>query len=184
MIRLATPDDGPALSAIYGPVVRSTAISFEIEPPAAAEMAQRVARVLEHAPWLVLEEEGAVQGYAYASKHRERAAYGWAVDSAVYVGESFRRGGVGRRLYTKLFELLRLQGFVLVCAGVTLPNDASVRLHEALGFRAVGVYPGIGFKLGRWHDVRWSQLDLCPRPPDPAPPITGAAARALWLARL
>ncbi len=181
MIRLATPGDGPALAAIYGPVVVRTAISFEVEPPSGEEMARRVAAVLKRAPWLVeVDGDGGVRGYAYASQHRERAAYGWAVDSAVYVGAEHRRSGVGSRLYHKLFELLRLQGFVVVCAGVTLPNAASVALHESAGFRPVGVYSGVGYKLGAWHDVQWSQLELVPRPVSPAPPITGAAARALW----
>ena len=179
MIRLATPDDGPALAAIYGPVVAQTTISFELEPPPAAEMSRRVAAILEHAPWLV-DDEGGVRGYAYASKHRERAAYLWAVDAAVYVAAGHRGKGVGRRLYLKLFELLRLQGFVLVCAGVTQPNDASNRLHESVGFRPVGTYPGIGYKFGAWRDVRWSQLELGPRPAQPEPPVTAAAARAMW----
>jgi phosphinothricin acetyltransferase len=180
MIRLATPEDGAALAAIYDPVVANTAISFELEPPGAAEMGRRVASVLQHAPWLVDEEEGVVRGYAYASKHRERAAYGWAADSAVYVHADHRRSGVGRRLYRKMFELLRLQRFALVCAGVTLPNEGSLALHEAMGFRPVGVYRAVGYKLGAWHDVRWAQLDLTPRSASPLPPIRGNDARAIW----
>jgi phosphinothricin acetyltransferase len=179
MIRLATPDDGPALAAIYDPVVEGTAISFEIQPPGGVEMGRRVASVLQHAPWLV-DDEGGVRGYAYASKHRERAAYAWAVDAAVYVAASSRREGIGRRLYGKLFELLRLQGFTVVCAGVTLPNEGSVALHESVGFTTVGVYRGVGYKLGAWHDVRWLQRDLAPRTPTPALPPSGADARALW----
>lgn len=179
MIRLATPEDGAALAAIYDPVVASTAISFETEPPGAAEMGRRVASVLQHAPWLV-DDDGCVRGYAYASRHRERAAYGWAVDAAVYVDARCRGKGVGRGLYQKLFELVRLQGFAVVCAGITLPNDPSVGLHDSLGFKTVGVYRGIGYKLGRWHDVRWSQLDLLPRAPNPSPPLLGADARDLW----
>jgi phosphinothricin acetyltransferase len=183
MIRLATPEDGAALAAIYDPIVASTAISFETEPPGPAEMGRRVSSILQHAPWLV-DDEGGVRGYAYASKHRERAAYVWSVDAAVYVGPASRRRGVGRRLYQKLFQLLRLQGFTVVCAGITLPNEGSVELHDSLGFRPVGVYRGVGYKLGAWHDVRWSQLDLAQRVAEPAPPIVGAAARALWMREL
>jgi len=179
MIRLATLEDGAALAAIYDPIVATTAISFETEPPGPAEMGRRVGSILEHAPWLV-DDEGGVRGYAYASRHRERAAYVWSVDAAVYVDAGCRRRGVGRRLYQKLFELLRLQGFTVVCAGITLPNDGSVALHDSLGFQTVGVYRGVGYKLGAWHDVRWSQLDLAPRLASPVPPLPGAAARALW----
>ena len=179
MIRLATPEDGPALAAIYDPVVATTAISLETAPPGGEEMARRVGTVLQRAPWLVEDERG-LRGYAYASKHRERAGYGWSVDAAVYVHPDHRRGGVGRRLYLKLFELLRLQGFVAVCAGVTLPNEASLALHESVGFVSVGVYRAIGYKLGAWHDVRWLQLDLLPRAVPPPAPILGADARASW----
>src|SRR5215813_6640218 len=139
MIRLATPEDGAALAAIYDPIVANTTISFETDPPGAAEMGRRVGSILEHAPWLV-DDDGGVRGYAYASRHRERAAYAWAVDAAVYVAAEHRRSGVGRRLYRRLFELLQLQGFTVVCAGITLPNEGSVGLHESLGFRPVGVY--------------------------------------------
>ena len=183
MIRLATVEDGAALAAIYDPVVADSAISFEIEPPGAVEMGRRVAAVLQHTPWLV-DDDGCVRGYAYASKHRERAAYGWAVDAAVYVDAKCRGRGVGRGLYQKLFELLRLQGFAVACAGITLPNEASVALHDSLGFQTVGVYRGIGHKMGRWHDVRWSQLDLAPRTPDPPVPVTGSDARPRWLRAL
>ena len=179
MIRLATPEDGAALAAIYDPIVASTAISFETEPPGPAEMGGRVASILQHAPWLV-DDDGGVRGYAYASRHRERAAYAWAVNAAVYVGAAFRRSGVGSRLYLKLFEILRLQGFIAVCAGITLPNAGSAGLHESLGFHPVGVYRGVGYKLGAWHDVLWLQLDLAPRAASPAPPFPGADARALW----
>lgn len=179
MIRLVTPEDGAALAAIYDPVVATTSISLEIDPPGAAEMSRRVGAVLQHAPWLVDDDRG-VRGYAYASRHRDRAAYAWSVDAAIYVAPAFRRLGVGRRLYRKLFELLKLQGFAVVCAGITLPNDASVGLHEAVGFKPVGVYCGVGYKFGAWHDVRWFQLDLAPRAASPRPPIVSGAACALW----
>ena len=169
-IRLARADDGAALAAIYAPAVAATAISFELDPPDAAEMARRVAAVLEYAPWLVLERGGAVTGYAYATPHRERAAYRWSVDTSVYVGEAHRGAGVGRALYERLLALLRAQGYYVAHAGITLPNPASVALHERLGFAPVGVYPAVGWKHGAWHDVGWWRLPL--RAPDgpPAPP--------------
>jgi phosphinothricin acetyltransferase len=176
-IRLAEPTDGAEVAEIYAPVVAGTAISFETEVPSAQEMSDRISDNLTFAPWLVCTDAAHVLGYAYASKHRERAAYRWSVDVSVYVREGRRRGGVGRALYRSLFELLRLQGFYAAHAGIALPNDASVRLHEALGFRPVGVYPQVGFKLGRWHDTGWWQLPLRERTGEPAPTLSIEALR-------
>jgi phosphinothricin acetyltransferase len=171
MIRLAEAGDAEAVAEIYRPSVAARAISFEMVPPTAAEMERRIAQTLEVAPWLVYQEPGGkVAGYAYASKHRERAAYQWSVDVSAYVGEAHRRRGIGRALYTSLVALLRLQGFYAAHAGITLPNAASVGLHEALGFRLIGVYPAVGYKLGAWHDVGWWQLALRDRSGEPAPP--------------
>lgn len=179
-IRLASASDAAQVAAIYAPHVASAATSFELDPPDAAEMARRIAAVT--APWLVCVERSDVLGYAYASKHRDRAAYQWSVDVAVYVRGDRQRRGVGRALYMSLFELLRLQGFYGAHAGITLPNPSSVGLHEALGFRPVGVYPAVGWKLGAWRDVGWWQLALQERPAVPAPPraLTQAQALAGW----
>jgi L-amino acid N-acyltransferase YncA len=186
VIRLATAADADAVAAIYAPFVARTAISFEVTPPTGDEMATRIASSLAYAPYLVYESGGEVLGFAYASKHRERAAYRWSVDVSVYVHERARRQGVGRALYTSLLALLRLQGFYTAHAGITLPNAASVGLHEALGFVAVGVYRGVGYKMGGWHDVGWWQLPLRDRTGEPAPPLTlaEAQARAEWPAGL
>jgi L-amino acid N-acyltransferase YncA len=175
MIRMATVDDGPALAAIYAPSVIGAVTSFELEPPDGAEMARRVSAVLTFAPWLVLEQDGDVLGYAYASRHRERLAYQWSVDVTVYVRQGSHRRGVGRALYQALFERLRAQGFYAAHAGITLPNAASVGLHESLGFRPVALYPKVGWKLGAWHDVGWWQLELRERKAGvtPAPPAPG-----------
>ena len=177
MIRLARTDDAAPVAGIYAPFVTGSATSFEYAPPDAAEMASRIASTLACAPYLVQEAEGAVLGFAYASKHRERAAYQWSVDVSVYIHERARRQGVGRALYTSLFALLRLQGFYAAHAGITLPNPASVGLHEALGFRPVGVYRSVGFKRGGWHDVGWWQLPLRERTGTPDPPRSLAAAQ-------
>src|SRR6267142_3107970 len=126
MIRLAHSGDGAPVAAIYAPHVTGASTSFEYAPPDAAEMAARIASTLAHAPYLVLESGGEVLGFAYASKHRERAAYQWSVDVSVYILERARRQGVGRALYTSLFALLRLQGFYTAHAGISLPNPASV----------------------------------------------------------
>jgi phosphinothricin acetyltransferase len=152
--------DAAACAAIYAPFVRDTAVSFEEQPPTAEEFARRIERSSKRYPWLVAEADGAVAGYAYASAHRERAAYRWVAEVAVYIGERHRRQGVGRALYGALFPLLERQGIQAVYAGVTLPNESSVGLHEALGFQPVGVFGRIGWKRGSWHDVGWWQLDL------------------------
>jgi L-amino acid N-acyltransferase YncA len=169
-IRLATERDAAAVAAIYAPFCDSTAVSFESAAPSPEEMANRIRAITAQWPWLVLEMGGVVAGYAYASRHRERAAYAWAVDTAVYLGDGYRGQGAGRALYTALVGILRAQGYFKACAGITLPNPASVALHLAIGFTPVGVYRGIGYKLGAWRDVAWYELALQPERADPAPP--------------
>lgn len=179
-VRLATAEDAADLAAIYRPNVADRATSFELDPPTPGEMARRLAVVREFAPWLVVTDtRDRALGYAYASPHNERAAYRWSVNVAVYVADGHHRQGFGRMLYEALFGLLRLQGFYVAHAGVTLPNEASVRLHEALGFRPVGVYPAVGWKRGAWHDVGWWRLELGQRPAIPADPSPPAALRDL-----
>lgn len=185
-IRLATEQDAEGVLAIYGPIVVGTAISFEVEPPGVDEMRRRIAKTLVYLPWLVCEDRGAVVGYAYASRHRVRAAYQWSVDVSVYVHEQARRAGVGRALYSSLFEVLVLQGFYNAYAGITLPNQASVGLHESLGLKPIGVYRNVGYKLGAWHDVGWWELSLRARsgPPDPPVNLESAQRSAGWDAAL
>lgn len=162
-IRTATPDDAEAVAAIYGPVVQHTTISFETEPPDSGEMRARIEKTLASLPWLAVEDAaGAVCGYAYASKHRERAAYQWSVDTTVYVREDMRGRGVGRALYERLLPLLAELGYYQAFAGIALPNAGSVALHEAVGFDGLGVYRNVGFKNGAWHDVGWWQKTLRP----------------------
>ncbi len=168
-IRLATLDDAAQVQAVYAPYCY-TPISFELEPPSVEEMRGRLRKVLAQLPWLVCDDGGEVLGYAYAAGHRERAAYGWSVDTSVYIRQGRQRQGVGRALYTALLALLPLQGFVNAYAGVTLPNPASVGLHESMGFEPVGVYRDVGFKLGAWYDVVWYQRPLQARPLAPPPP--------------
>ena len=186
-IRMAGVGDAAAIAAIYRPYVTDAVISFEVEPPGAPEMARRIEAVLALAPWLVaLDDAGDPIGYAYASRHAERAAYQWSVDATVYVRQGDHRRGIGRALYGALFPLLRRQGFYVAHAGITLPNAASVGLHESLGFLPVGVYPAVGWKFGAWRDVGWWQLPLQERPASPAPPLSLAEAQRLptWPAAL
>jgi phosphinothricin acetyltransferase len=148
------------MAAIYAPIVRDTTISFEVEPPTPQEMARRIATTLATHPWLVAEQEGRVIGYAYAGRHRDRAAYRWSVDVSAYIDERARRSGAGRALYEKLIAILKRQGFHAAFAGIALPNEPSVGLHEAAGFRPVGIYKEVGFKQGQWRDVGWWRLTL------------------------
>ena len=176
-IRLATDDDAAALARIYAPNIVDSVISFEATPPDAAEMAARVRGVQTVAPWLVC-EAGDVCGYAYASRHRERAAYRWAIDVSVYVDRRHHRRGIGRALYTSLIALVRLQGFHRAHAGITVPNAPSIALHESFGFAPVGVYPAVGYKLGAWRDVGWWQLALRAPDGEPAEPRSLSDLRA------
>ena len=141
-----------------------------MEPPTVEEMRGRLAKVLGCYPWLLCEDGGELLGYAYATRHREWAAYRWSVDTTIYVRQGRQRRGVGRALYTSLLAVLPLQGYVNAYAGVTLPNPASVGLHEAMGFQSVGVYKQVGFKCGAWHDVARFQRHLQPPPAEPPPP--------------
>lgn len=150
------------------------ATSFEQEVPEAARFAERITEITEAYPWLVAERDGMLTGYAYACPHRARPAYRWAVEVSVYVGVEHRRSGCGLALYAELIERLRKQRFHVACAGITLPNEASVALHESLGFVAIGVYRRIGWKDRAWRDVGWWQLELQQpgpgRPAEPLPP--------------
>lgn len=174
-IRDADPArDGGACAAIYAPHVEGSAVSFEEGVPGAEEMAARIERVAATHAWLVAERHGRAAGYAYATTFSERPAYRWSTGVSVYVAEGERGRGIGRSLYVALFERLRKRGFRMACAGITLPNEASVALHESLGFEPVGIYREIGWKNGAWRDVGWWQLELAPAgdepPAEPLPP--------------
>ena len=170
VIRLADALDAEAIADIYAPSVAASAVSFEAEPPSADEMRQRITETTVTYPWLVCERDGLVTGYAYATRHRIRAAYQWCVETSVYVHSDFQHHGIARGLYTSLFAILTAQGFVNAYAGITLPNARSVALHEKLGFLPLTVYRGTGFKIGEWYDVGWWHLIISPHPASPAPP--------------
>jgi L-amino acid N-acyltransferase YncA len=161
LIRPATVDDAASIAEIYRPVVENTTISFELDAPGAGEMRSRVAEITRSYPWLVAVDCEAVVGYAYASRHRKRAAYAASVDASVYVGEAARRNGIAWALYSALFTQLReARTFHRVFAGIALPNDASVALHKKFDFELVGIYREVGKKFGRWIDVAWWQRSL------------------------
>ena len=170
-MKLVTADPSvhaEAVAEIYRPSVERSVISFEAEAPNADEMARRIGAVLPWTPWLVAVEGPTVLGYAYATRHREREAYRWSVDLSAYVHEDHRGQGVGRALYDRVIEILLQQGFVNAFAGITIPNPASVALHEAIGMTVVGTYRQVGYKSGAWHDVAWYGMRLWE--PDGAPP--------------
>lgn len=165
-IRPAEPHrDAAACAAIYAPFVEGGAASFEETAPDAGEFAGRIDRLLGTHAYLVAEDEHGVAGFAYGAPHRERAAYRWACEVSVYLDERARGRGVGRALYGELFARLADRGFRVILAGITLPNPASVALHESCGLRPVGIYRGVGWKAGAWRDVGWWQLRLGEGPP-------------------
>lgn len=159
-VRDATPADAAGCAAVYAPYVTGTAVTFESEPPDAAEMGRRIAVAQQSHAWLVLEDDGRVVGYAYGGAYKSRAAYRWSCEVSVYLELGRRRTGGGRALYEALFDRLAQRGHRTVVAGMTLPNDASAALHHALGFEPVGTFRRIGYKAGAWHDVAWLQRPL------------------------
>ncbi|GLZ87416.1 N-acetyltransferase [Metapseudomonas resinovorans] len=168
---MARPTDAEAIQAIYAPVVADTTISFEEVPPSVEEMRRRITATLETYPYLVAVRDGQVLGYAYASQHRARNAYRWAVDVTVYIAETARRGGIGQRLYETLLPILARQGYSSAYAGITQPNAGSVGLHERMGFQHIGTFPQVGYKLGKWHDVGYWRLPLRELSTPPEEPV-------------
>ena len=182
-IRMAAPEDAAALVAIYAPYVEVTAISFEYTVPTVEEFAGRIRKTLERYPYLVAEAEGKIVGYAYASSFHSRAAYQWAAECSIYVEQSCRQSGVGRRLYTALEELLRRQNVTNVYACIAYPNPGSVAFHGRMGYRTIAHFTRCGYKLGRWWDMIWMEKFLSDQPAKPVPfrPI-GAVERPLPVA--
>ncbi|NII09347.1 GNAT family N-acetyltransferase [Oleiagrimonas sp. C23AA] len=186
MIRIARDGDAAAIAAIYAPTVTDSVITFETQVPDAEAMRQRVADRLAHYPWLVLEDQGRVLGYAYASRFRDRAAYDWICETSVYVHPDARRRGVARRLYTALLDTLAMQGITQALSVITLPGQVSIALHERFGFVHTGTWYKAGYKLGQWHDVGVWQKQLAEPATPPTPVIAFAelAEREDWQASL
>lgn len=164
-IRQATEADAAALLRIYAPYIEATPVSFETVVPDVGEFAARISKSLSRWQYLVAERDGVVAGYAYGGVHRERSAYRFSVEVSAYLDPRFHRQGVGTALYRRLLEDLASLGYCTAFAGITLPNDASVALHAAVGFEMIGVFRNIGWKFGRWHDVAWMQRRLRDVPP-------------------
>jgi L-amino acid N-acyltransferase YncA len=172
-IRRATADDAAAIASIYAPYVVGSVVSFETAAPDAAEMQSRIEAAGDVYPWLVAgEDDGPAIGYAYACAFRKRAAYRFSVETTVYVADGAHRRGIGTLLYRALLPVLEGQGFAQAIAAITLPNEASIRLHEALGFVRAGTYDRVGFKFREWRSVDLWQRALAPlstRPEEPKP---------------
>lgn len=167
-IRDAREPDACACAAIYRPYVTDTAISFEIEPPTTEQIWDRIKEAQATHAWLVAETGGRVVGYAYGRPFKTRAAYQWSCEVSIYLDREHRGQGIGRSLYVPLFDRLADRGFHTAFAGMTLPNAASDGLHRALGFEPAGIYRGVGWKNGSWHDVAWFQRPLAPAGAPPA----------------
>jgi phosphinothricin acetyltransferase len=173
-IRAATPDDAAAIATIYAPYVTASVVSFETEAPDADEVARRMAAGDGLYPWFVAcdPETGEVAGYAYAAAFRARPAYRFSVETTVYVSDGAQRQGLGSQLYRTLLPVLEAQGFAQAIAAITLPNHASVMLHEQMGFHQAGTYERVGFKFREWRSVGIWQRPLSPlstRPEEPKP---------------
>lgn len=177
-LRPVRDSDATRLAEIYAPYIEGSVVSFELTAPDAAEMATRLQRIAPTYPWLIAELDGTVVGYAYACENRTRPAYRWGVEVTIYLHQQAHGTGVGRRLYGALFALLRLQGFINAYGIITLPNAASVGIHESLGFKQAGIFRHAGFKNGSWLDVGWYQLTLNEPPQEPGEPIPFAKIEA------
>ncbi|HYE83895.1 MAG TPA: arsinothricin resistance N-acetyltransferase ArsN1 family B [Clostridia bacterium] len=171
MLRFAKLQDAEQFCDIYAPYVLSTSISFETAVPSKDDMERRIEKITVDNPWLVFEDEKCIMGYAYASRHRERAAYRWSVDTSIYIRQDERGKGIGKELYNALLSILKLQGYYNAYAGICLPNEASVGIHEYLGFKKIAHYNKVGYKLGQWHDVGWWELLLKQHESTPEEPL-------------
>ena len=155
-IRFADPArDAAGILAVYAPYIRKTAITFETEVPALAAFERRVAEIGADFPYLVLEVDGELAGYAYAHRQAERAAYAWNAELSIYLAGKWRGRGLGAPLYRLLERLLTMQGYVNLYGVITASNAGSIRLHEKLGYRQTGLHEKTGWKFGQWHDVAW-----------------------------
>ena len=171
-IRLASMADASQIRDIYAPIVRETPTSFEYDVPTVSDIEERITKALHQYPWLVCDINGQIAGYTYGSSFRPRTAYQWTTEVTAYIHSEFHRRGIGRGLYTSLFTILREQGYVNAVSVITVPNDASIGLHESMGFEKIGVFMNMGYKFEGWHSTGWWQLELCPMPSNPQPPTS------------
>ena len=171
--RFATEKDAEAILKIYAPYIEKTAITFEYEVPSLSEFSERIANIREKYPWIVYEEDGEILGYAYGGPEYTRAAYQWTVETSVYISENARGKGIGTALYEKILDILKKQNFCVCYVLINDDNEASVKLHEKLGFKQNGYRKNCGYKFEKWHSVVFfeKQLNEFSVPPKPVIPI-------------
>lgn len=160
IIRMAKKEDTTQQLDIYAPFILDSAVSFELEVPDPEDYWRRIQGIQAAAPWMVCDIEDRISGFAYAGPHRNRAAYQWSRELSVYVHPEFRRKGVAQALYYTIVRILKLQGYRNVFAGIVVPNPASIAFHRQFGFKPIGVYEGVGYKMGKWQNVSWWGLTL------------------------
>jgi len=171
VIKVATKEDAAGMLEIYTPFILNSGITQEVEVPSGEDFQKRIISNLEERPWLVCEMNNEIAGYAYAGKHRDRKGYQWCAESSVYISEKYYGFGIANALYTALFTILKMQGYVNAYAVITLPNDRSIAFHKKFGFEYLTTYEKIGYKLGQWHDVGWMQYEVNSHDQDPKDPV-------------
>ena len=172
-VRAAAPEDAEQLLEIYTPFVISedsslSNVSFELTAPSLAEFRQRIVDISSKYPYLVGEKDGQILGFVYCHPYRERLAYQWSVEVTIYLAPAGQGKGLGRLLYETMEKLLCLQGVTMAYSCITVGNDHSIKMHEALGYRLIGTFTNSGYKNGQWLDTVWleKQLQPCPKQPD------------------
>lgn len=177
IIRMATPADAQILLDIYAPYVENTAITFEYDVPSVKEFTSRIEHTLIKYPYLVAEENGKILGYAYASPFHDRPAYDWAVETSIYVDQTIRHLGIGRKLHDALENTLRDQGILNMNACIAYPPEEdeyldknSVEFHSHMGYRLVGEFYKCGYKFNRWYNMVWMEKLIGEHLSDQKPP--------------
>lgn len=177
-IRTAQASDAKRLLEIYAPYVLNTAITFEYDVPSLEEFTRRIEHTLIKYPYLVIEDNDEIWGYAYVSPFKERKAYDWAVETSIYIDESKKRLGLGKALYLKLEKILKKQNILNLNACIAYPKDTdghltkdSVYFHEKLGYRTVAEFHECGYKFGTWYNMIWMEKFIGEHTPNPKPVI-------------
>lgn len=183
VIRSVSESDAVAIRKIYAPYVKYTPVSFETEIPSLNEIETRILKTKDALPWLIGEIKHEIAGYAYAADHRSRSAYQWSKELSVYIEGKFRRKRIASALYTSIMDILKAQGVINALAGITLPNLESVAFHENFGFRQVGIYHRVGYKLNRFHDTGWYEYVITKndRSPSNIIPVNEIRNSEKWL---